>query len=219
MNRAAIYATFTETVWLSSEASGWTMFPSSIGFIRVSMGSIVMVGRNFACLATFLITVSFTVISTAQEIPKETRHFFERLAGEWEIISTRGDTTMKDTLTAKVTTPNGEGIIWHWSGTDIDSGQAATAVGLMGWDGQKRVVVENMISSNGVTFSGTWSGSGNRWTGKTRGMELMDGEYKTSFDERVMEWESNDRMVIVSKGRLLSGKPQPVVTSVFERKK
>jgi hypothetical protein len=177
-----------------------------------------MVRRSLVCFGVTIVLVSLPIASKAQEIPKEAKQLLERLAGEWEVTTTRGDVTMADTMTAEMT-PNGEGLIWYWSGTDIDSGQEATAVGLMGWDGQQRVVVENMVSSNGVTFSGTWSGSGDRWTSTGRGMELIDGEYKTAFDERVIEWDSDDRMIIASKDRLLSGKPQPGIKGVFERKK
>lgn len=170
------------------------------------------------CLIPIVFAVAFPVASTAQEIPKEVGKLFERLAGKWDVVSTLEGTSVKQKLTANKTA-NGEGLIWHWEGTDLDSGQVATAVGLMGWDGQQRVIVENMVSSNGVTFSATWSGSGDRWTSKTRGVEFIGGEYKTSFEERVMEWESDDKVVIVSKNRLVSGKPQAVMQGVYDRKK
>jgi hypothetical protein len=177
-----------------------------------------MIRPVLVCVAACALTVSTTSRCSAQEIPQEAKSFLERLAGEWEILSTLGEKRMKETLTAKMTR-NGEGLIWQWGGTDIDSGQVATSVGLMGWDGEKGVIVENMISSNGVTFTATWSGSNNRWVSPTRNTEFIDGEYKTASAERVMEWESDDKMIIVSRKRLLAGKPQPNVTSVFTRKK
>lgn len=100
---------------------------------------------------------------------------------------------------------------------DGDSGQFASSVGLLGWDGQKGVVVETMISSNGVTFDATWSGAGDRWVSPTRSMELIDGEYKSSYEERIIEWESDDEFVVLTRNRLLSGKPQPNAKSVFKR--
>ena len=173
--------------------------------------------RMFSCLV-LVTAICLPRISNAQEIPREVKEFLARLAGEWDITSKQGDKTMNDKLSAKMT-KNNEGLIWHWGGTDIDSGATATSVGLMGWDGQKRVIVEHMISSNGVTFDATWTGSGNRWTSQTRSMELIEGEYKTAVEERVMEFESDDKMIIISKNRLLDGKPQPNTTGIFIRKK
>ena len=48
-------------------------------------------------------------------------------------------------------------------------------------------------------------------------MEFMDGEYKTTYDQNVIEWESNDEFTINSRNRLLAGKPQEEAKTVFKR--
>ena len=178
-----------------------------------------MMPRRFSMvILSLLVLVVSSSHVFADEIPDKVRKLFARAEGKWKIKSTLEGKTVESTLTFKLT-PNKEGIVWYWQGQDVVSGQVATSVGLMCWDGQRQEIVENMISSNGVTFTATWTGAGNRWTSRQRGTELIEAEYKTFFADRVMEWESDSKMIIVQTNRRLAGKPQPNIKNVFQRVK
>jgi hypothetical protein len=178
----------------------------------------LMMCRTFHAPLSLVLVLALSHVGSAQQIPGEAQTFFETMAGKWKAESTAdGRTTIAD-FRAELT-PNKEGVIWHWEGTNPLTGEKATAVGLMGWDGRRKKIIENMVSSNGAVFRSTWSGSSDRWTCKGSGSRFADGKYDATTSERVVEWESDDQFVIVAKMRLKSGEAQDEVKSVFTRRK
>jgi hypothetical protein len=170
--------------------------------------------RSFLACCSLTLVLAVSQVAFAQEIPKEAQSFLSRLAGEWKMETSVDGQTMVGKLKSE-RTANNEGAIWNWAGTNPQTGEKGTAVGIMGWDGHRKMIVEHMVASDGGTFSSAWSGGPDRWTCKGTGTRFVDGKYEQVKRERVCEWESDDRFIIVFKAS--SGQEQQAQKTVFTR--
>ena len=163
------------------------------------------------------LVASISQQASAQEMPANIKSSLQKLVGTWKMETVVDGKTTHSEVEVKWA-PDESVIIFHWSGTDFDTGQQNSGSGMLGWDALRELVVEHEIDKDGATFDSTHHIEEGKWVSPTRGAIVVDGKGTYIEAHRVFTFKSEDEWKVVGRDRVIGGKPVPDAVSTFRRK-
>ena len=174
-----------------------------------------MILRIFILIAA--LTGLFVQQASAQGMPESVKAELGKLVGKWTMETVVDGETTKSEFEAKWTA-NKSVIIFHWSGTDFDTGLKNSGSGMLGWDALRQLVVEHELDKDGASFFSTHHIENGKWVSLTKGAIVADGKATYIESHREFKIASADKWTVVGRDRVVGGKAAPDVDSTFLRK-
>jgi hypothetical protein len=159
---------------------------------------------SVALLSALLVTTQ----ANGQTIPEAARKSMGKLVGVWKIELLVDGAVVKSEIDAKWNQDK-TAVCYYGHGIDRQTKKPTTWTGIIGWDGEHKVLVEYSVASNGELFISTLETSDKDWRSPTKGTMLVDGQYKQFKRLRIFKWNSPDEIVILGQKNTIEGKPVP----------
>ena len=174
--------------------------------------------RNAYAATLLVIMVSFCFHVQAQEMPKDVHEALNKIAGEWTSKAVVGDKEYDQELVAEWS-KDGKTLIYQWKGNNFITGKSDTGTGMLGWNSEKKIVVEHSFSSQGEVMHATHQiTKGDSWDSPTYGFTIVDGSSVFWESTRTIKWTSNQEFVVSTSKRFIGGKVSDGFTNTFKRK-
>jgi len=153
---------------------------------------------------------------TKASMPEHVKSSLNRMVGDWVLTTQLNDRTVSETITFEMR--GGEDVIlYEVIGESFLTGEPARMTGVFGWDERAGKVMEHGFTHEGGTLTAIHHITVDGWTDQVTRTHFMDGRHVNETVDRVFTFQSADRFTLVWKNRLVDGKPEPGMMSIFTR--
>ena len=171
-------------------------------------------------LVVFALLLGLQVAGTvyAQSMPDDVKRALGRCVGKWQIENREGD-KVSNAEASFTWHPNERCLSWQYKADGPAGVESYYGMGIFGWDGSRKVLVEHGVGSVGDVFTADHIISSHKWESPTEGTILIDGKFLVEKSLRIVEWKSDDEWTVTGTKRVVDGKAAPDLIGIFRRAK
>ena len=177
-----------------------------------------MVQRHAVLVVASILVLAFASQASAEAMPAHVHKALGKLVGEWTMETVVEGKASQSTLVAKWSEDKAC-ITYSWKGKDFVTGTDNSGTGILGWDGNRKLVVEHELDSDGSVFTATHQiTEDGEWTSPTHGWSIIDGKTEHFESSRTFKWASDDEWEVKGTRHFVGGKRQPDIVTTVRRK-